>query len=177
MTLLREKAENEADLIIMNGDPNEEPIMTGGVVSREDLFWLEFMAKIQSEALTVIEDSAKQLIGVIPILQGIYFAAISFSTMNIGVLNNTVLEVIFITLFAIPIVLWLISIRFAMYVIKPEKYEVNMSSPSDIKSFAKEVGLRKYKDLNIAHRVLIAGFAVLPLNIIVYLFLSSTISP
>jgi len=165
------------NLIIMNRDPDEVPMVTVGAVSKEDLFWLDFMAKIQSESFTVLDDSAKQLIAVIPILQGIYFAAISFSDINFGILNNTVLEGILITLFAIPIVLWLISIRFAMYVLKPEIYEVNMSSPPVIKKFTEKVGLRKYKYLNTAHKVLIAGFAFLPLNIVIYLLLSSMASP
>lgn len=135
------------------------------------------MEKTLNESFTVLEASAKQLLGVIPILQGIYFAAISFGNINIAILNNTILEGILITLFVIPIVLWLISIRFAMYVIKPEMYEVHVCSPPVIKKFAETVCLKKYKYLNTAHKVLIAGFAFLPLNIIAYLVLSSMASP
>ncbi|KAF5071335.1 hypothetical protein DSECCO2_213180 [anaerobic digester metagenome] len=135
------------------------------------------MEKTLNESFTVLEGSAKQLLGVIPILQGIYFAAISFSKINIAILNNIVFEGILIALFVSPVVLWLISIWFAMRVIKPEMYDVHMCSPSVIKKFAETVCRKKYKYLNTAHKVLIAGFAVLPLNIIVYLALSSVTSP
>ncbi len=63
------------------------------------------------------------------LVEGIYFAAISFSDLRkVMAVQGTEAD-LRILLFVSPIVLWLVCLFFAVRVFTPETYKTNLSSP------------------------------------------------
>jgi hypothetical protein len=105
------------------------PDAIGEPVTELDEFWLETARTAVRESVASLEEAAKQLIGAVTLVEGIYFAAISFSDLSkVMAVQGT--EADFrILLFVSPIVLWLVCLFFAVRVFTPETYKTNLSSP------------------------------------------------
>ncbi len=82
------------------------------------------------QAITRIEEAAKQLIGLTTLLQGIYFAIFAFSDVRkqVGALNLAIPNGLVLLLFFLPLLLWLISLYCATRVFVPQpRPEVNLN--------------------------------------------------
>lgn len=149
-------------------------------VSQKDRFWLS-LGKIKiKEAQSRQEDGAKQLIVITSILQAVYFASIPFTeiknlftTQNYQTLPQFYhwwLEPFLIIFFISPVLLWLISLFFAVRVLVPEDHFIIEDSPTDWKDNYKLSVKRKSRNLQLAHKSLVIAFGLLAANIIVVYF-------
>jgi hypothetical protein len=136
--------------------------------------WLEQGKDIIKGALTKQEEAARQLITITTLLQGIYFAAISFSDLKKALMvqqHHGVILAALIMLFAIPIIFWLISLSFSMRVIVPVTRLTNLYSPDLISATFYEAVDYKQRNLYYAQWSLILGLIPLAINIYIYLAL------
>lgn len=134
--------------------------------------WLEEGKNMIKGALTKQEEAAKQLITITTLLQGIYFAAISFSDLKKAIIMqqlNGVLLVAVVMLFAVPVIFWLISLIFSMRVIVPVTRITNLYSPDLISDAFDKAVEYKHKNLYYAQWSLILGLIPLAINIYIYL--------
>lgn len=138
-------------------------------VTDQDHFWLEIAQGMAKESVSSLEEAAKQLITVASLLQGIYFAAISFSDLKKVLVVQDIKGWLLVILFTGPIIPWLLSVGLAIQVFKPESYETNLRSPKLSHEVYKKVVEYKQRYLHYAHWALLAGSMLLVINIIVYL--------
>lgn len=97
--------------------------------SAMDRFWLDTARGAAKESIPAQEEAAKQLITITSLIQGIYFAAISFSDLKKTLVVHDWFGWLVVLLFVSPIVLWLVSLSFALSVFTPETYITNLQSP------------------------------------------------
>jgi hypothetical protein len=138
-------------------------------LSAMDRFWLETARSVSKESISALEEAAKQLISVTSLTQGIYFAAISFSDLKKALVVHDWQGWLLVLLFASPIILWLVSLAFAVRVFSPETYKTNLQSPDLAREMLQEIVAYKHRQLKLAHTALLLGFVLLVVNIIVYL--------
>jgi hypothetical protein len=151
--------------------------VTAAQPSAMDRFWLETARNVSKESISALEDAAKQLITITSLTQGIYFAAISFSDLKKALVVHDLQGWMLVLLFASPIILWLISLRFAILVFTPETYKTNLQSPDLAREMIQKIVAYKHSQLKLAHKALLLGFVLLVVNIIVYLGWISQFAP
>ncbi|HWQ47939.1 MAG TPA: hypothetical protein VN414_03145 [Methanosarcina sp.] len=132
------------------------------VTAEPNPFWKKNAEKLVGESISVVEDTAKQFVVVTGLLQGIYFHAIAFSDMK-GAEGYSIL------IYLAPLVLWLLSLVFAVMVLFRKKYEININSTSDSKGKFEEMVKIKYRYIRISGFFLILSFVVLSVAISHYL--------
>jgi len=135
------------------------------VVPEPNPFWKENAQKLVGESVSTIDDVAKQIIVVASLLEGLYFHAITFSDLR-GTLSGWLLFV-----YLVPIILWLVSLFFAMWTLSPNAYDININSSHDSKETFEKIVSLKHLRLKIAEVFLITSFV--PLLIAVYYYLIS----
>jgi hypothetical protein len=145
------------------------PDVNGEPVSELDRFWVDVAHGMVKESVSALEGAAKQLISVASLLQGIYFAAISFSDLKkaLDVQDNQGWLLVF--LFVSPIIPWIISVGLAIRVFKPEFYTTNLQSPYLSRRMYEEIVSYKQRYLRYSYWALLVGFILLAMNIIIYL--------
>ena len=77
-----------------------------------DQFWLDTARTAVKESVASLEEAAKQLIGAVTLVEGIYFAAVSWSDMKTIMAVQGWMAWLRIALFVSPIVLWLACLFF-----------------------------------------------------------------
>lgn len=132
----------------MNSEPPIIPV-------EPNPFWRENAQKLVGESISTIEDVAKQLIAVNSLLEGIYFHAIAFSDLK-PVLTNTTAAI-----YLAPILLWLLSLVFAVLTLAPKAYSININSSRDSKERFEEIVAKKHGMLKISEVFLILSFIAL----------------
>jgi len=155
---------------------DNKKIVPGEPPTALKIFWLEMGKEAVKEARNKQEEAARQIITITSVLQAIYFAAISFSDLKKVLVAQEVLGgqlIVVITLFVSPIIIWLLSLGFAVRVIVPVTYYAYLESPDQLKDrYIKAVSF-KSKYLGRAHKALVLGFVAVVVNIIVYLVWTS----
>jgi len=131
--------------------------------SSTDIFWRDTLRRVVHESIGRIEGASRQIIAITSFLEGIYFAAISFSEVR-GALSGWT-----VGLFLLPIALWLVSLFFAIRVFVPRLYETNLRSPDIAEETYLAIVAYKQENLQRAHWVLLVSFAVLLVDVWVYL--------
>ena len=63
-------------------DNSTDPDAIGEPVTELDQFWLDTARTAVKESVSSLEEAAKQLIGAVTLVEGIYFAAVSWSDMK-----------------------------------------------------------------------------------------------
>ena len=141
----------------------------GEPVTELDEFWLETARSAVRESIASLEEAAKQLIGAVTLVEGIYFAAVSFSDLR-SVMAVQGTEANFrIVLFVSPIILWLVCLFFAVSVFTPETYKTNLSSPELAEQLYQELVSYTHRNLKRAYWALLAGFVPLVVAMVFYL--------
>jgi uncharacterized membrane protein len=125
-------------------------------------FWKKNAEKLVGESVSVVEDTAKQFVAVTGLLQGIYFHAIAFSDMK-GAEGYSVL------IYLAPLVLWFLSLIFAVMVLIRKRYEININSTRDSKEKFEEMVKINYRYIWISGVFLILSFVALAIAISHYL--------
>src|SRR5256884_2803675 len=97
-------------------DPDEEKLLQGMTEH-----WRKVWNEAPVQALTRIEDAAKQMIVVTTGLQGLYVAIFVFSTIRAQVMAapGGVFGVLVLVFFSTPVVCWLMSLLYATRVFVP----------------------------------------------------------
>lgn len=149
-------------------DANQKIIEVHQESTPLDDFWLETGQNTVKEAINRQEGAAKQLISITSILQATYFAAISFSNLKNAFISQK-LPGWGVILFVSPIVLWLISLGFAVKVLMPVIRNYSLDSPTMVKKIYEDAVNYRGKYLQLAHLALVLGFLLLVVSIIIYL--------
>ncbi len=125
-------------------------------------FWKKNAEKLVGESISVVEDTAKQFVVVTGLLQGIYFHAIAFSDIRQA-------EGYSVLIYLTPLVLWLLSLVFAVMVLFRKRYEININSTSDSKEKFEEMVKIKYRYIRISGVFLVLSFVALAIAFLHYL--------
>ncbi len=131
---------------------NDEPPI---IIPEPNPFWRENARKLVGESISTIEDVAKQLIAVNSLLEGVYFHAIAFSDVK-PVLTSGIAGI-----YLAPILLWLLSLVFAVLTLSPKAYAININSSRDSKERFEEIVAKKHGMLKISEFFLILSFLAL----------------
>ncbi|MGZ4846425.1 MAG: hypothetical protein ACXV3D_00320 [Halobacteriota archaeon] len=148
---------------------NNENVYDAKEVTEVDRFWLSLGQETLKESLGILDGAAKQLISIVSILQGIYFAAISFSNLKQILIVQNIQGGLLVFVLILPIAFWLTSLAFATNVFTPRPYSTNLSSPQIAKETHDDAVDIKHKQLHNAHLFLVAGFVPLLISIVGYL--------
>ena len=141
----------------------------GQTVTDLDEFWLEIARGTVKESISSLEEAAKQLISAVTLVEGIYFAAVSFSDLRKVTAVQGTDAWLRVLLFVSPIVIWLICLFFAVRVFTPETYRTNLSSPELAEGVYKEMVGYKHRNLKRAYWALMAGFVMMVAAVVYYL--------
>lgn len=144
----------------MNSEPPVIPV-------EPNPFWRENARKLVSESISTIENVAKQLIAVNALLEGIYFHAITFSETfaEVKIVMTGATAVIYLA----PILLWLMSLVFAVLTLSPKAYAININSSRDSKERFEEIVAKKHGMLKWSEGFLIVSFIALMFAVAHYL--------
>lgn len=151
-------------------NPDEEKIL-------EEMteHWRRVWNEAPVQALSRVEDAAKQMIVVTAGLQGLYVAIFVFSSIQAKVMTalGGVLGILILLLFCTPVVCWLMSLWYATRVFVPRVQpdvnfnEVSASAWQKVKVAYGRVSEEKLRWLQYSHRWLIASFVLVLLAVIV----------
>jgi len=134
-----------------------------------DIFWIETAQKSTAAGVDALEEGAKQIITTASLLQGIYFAAVSFSDVKKAINFASPWSWFFLLLLILPAIIWAISCVFALKVFTPRKYDTNFSSPELCKRCFVSMVQEKYINFRRAQWVLVLGFLPFITGVFVYL--------
>jgi len=126
-------------------------------------FWREIGKSMIRESIGTIDEAAKQMIGVISLLEGLYFHAITFSDLR-GKINNDLLIV-----YLLPIVLLLVSLIAALIVFAPDRYRLNFTSAEAGKIVYERIIRIKQLAFHTAAIFLVLGIGSVLLSALAYL--------
>ena len=115
-------------------------------------FWKDTAKGLLGESIKSIEETAKQIIGVAGILEGLYFHAIAYSDIR-GQLGG----VGPLLLYLLPLLLWLVSLLAALLVFFPRAYASNISSWRESKAAFERIVTYKHNMLKVAGLFLVLG--------------------
>ncbi len=143
-------------------EKKEEP--TGGLPESPMKFWRDNAKSMLGTSIESIESAAKQLIAICGILEGIYFHAITYSDIRwwIGTVEGI--------LYLAPLVLWLVSILFAVLVFSPRVYETSIASWTESKETFIEIVTYKHKQLKTSQLFFFVSFIFLLIAMGLYLW-------
>ncbi|MBI5634696.1 MAG: hypothetical protein HZA15_14600 [Nitrospirae bacterium] len=126
-------------------------------------FWREIGKSMIRESIGTIDEAAKQMLGVISLLEGLYFHAITFSDLR-GKINNDLLII-----YLLPIVLLLASLIAALIVFAPDRYRLNFTSAEASKIVYERVIRIKQVAFQVAAIFLVLGIGSMLLCALTYL--------
>jgi hypothetical protein len=155
-------------------DPDEEKILAGMTEH-----WRKVWNEAPVQAVTRIEDAAKQMIAVTTGLQGLYIAIFAFSTIRTQVMAapGGVVGMLILLLFISPVVCWLVSLFYATRVFVPRVQpdvnfnEVSASAWQKVKDAYGRVNEEKLRWLQRSHCWLIASFVLVLIAVVVFVLL------
>jgi len=126
-------------------------------------FWRETGKTLIKESIGTIDETAKQLIGVAGILEGLYFHAIAFTDLHGKVKGDT------LWVYAAPVALLLISLIAGLAVYFPNRYKLNFNSWEASKLVYERVVSSKLLALRLASLFLVLGIGAILVAVLAYL--------
>jgi hypothetical protein len=155
--------------------------LSGGHAKKEVEYWLGVERESNVESAKCLEEASKQAVTIASLLQGIYFAAISFSDIKMVGKLNDIWFLIFVVLSILVTGFWMACLYYATRVFAPKTYEGGLENSDDlvtrgrrIRDTYNEIVAYKYKNLMRAYRLLWASFLPLAANLVIYLILLPT---
>jgi hypothetical protein len=145
---------------------NNEKIFDSPASDPEDDFWLEHGRQMVTESLPAIRSAANAMIMTVGVMEAIYMGILGFGEFiptNLPFLQKIV--------FAIPLLIWLVSIYCCLGVVMTHKLDVYLHSPEDIKAKSTQVVLEKQQQLKWGFWLLAAGLIAAFLLFVVRLYL------
>jgi hypothetical protein len=125
------------------------------------VFWRETTRDLLRESVGSLEETAKQMIGVIALLEGLYFHAVTYANLHLDTTK--------IVIYLLPLVFWLISLLFSLVVFFPRAYLTNTNSWREGKTTFERLVLFKHRALMVAGIFLVLGSIGLLVVLGVYL--------
>ena len=119
-------------------------------------FWKDTAKGLLGESIKSIEETAKQIIAIAAILEGLYFHAIAFSDIR-GWLGGVAALIVYL----LPLLLWLVSLLAALLVFFPRTYEANISSWRESRAAFERIVAYKHDLLKVAGLFLFLGVLAL----------------
>ncbi len=155
-------------------DPDEEKLLQDTMK-----YWQQVWNEAPMQALTRIEDAAKQMIAITTGLQGFYIAIFVFSSIRVQVKAalGDVAGAFILLLFFLPLACWLVSLFFAIHVFVPRVRpgvnfnEVSVSTWQKIKDAYRQASEEKLRWLRYSHRWLVVSFVLVLIAIVVFILL------
>jgi hypothetical protein len=137
----------------------------------EDVFWKTTVLELSKESISSIEGSAKHLIVAASFLEGVYFHALSFSELKtmFGVAASVNVHWLLVALFSAPVLLWLMVLGCATLALTTKKYIGHPDDPEDARRIFEEIANTKQRWLLWGLRLLMVSFAVLFVDIVLFL--------
>jgi hypothetical protein len=142
-------------------------------------YWRQVGIEAPAQAITRVEDAAKQLIGLTAALQGLYFAVFAFSDLRkqIVALSLPVPGNLVLLLFFFPIFFWLLSLICATRVFVPRMHldvnlnDVGIAAWQQIKQKYESIMEKKLHWLTRSQLLLIISFGTVLLVLLILAFL------
>ena len=134
------------------------------VVDETRKFWHSIAQDTIKNSASVIEETARQVIAVVAILEGLYFHAIAYSD-----LRGQQLGIWSILTYIGPLIFWLFSVVSASLVFFPRLYKLNIISSEAAKALHEDVVHRKYLFLILSLVWIMTGAMILIVALAVYL--------
>ena len=128
-----------------------------------ETFWRETGRELVRGAIKSIDETAKQIIGVAGILEGLYFHAIAFAGLRGSMTGWPVV------VYLAPILLLLLSLTAALLVFYQEIWEIDLRIWKNCKDVHRGVQQNKLRLLRTASFFLILGVAAVMFAVAVYL--------
>lgn len=144
----------------------DNEIEKGIPLSKDDDFWLKKMKDMSGDSIKSIEESAKQIIGMITVMEALYTAVLAFSGIKEMSSGGMLASAFYVS----PILLWLVSLYFAIRVLKSKTYEFYSNSPDDCKNKFYSIAKDKYRDLNLSFLFLALSFGIAIVGIFYWLY-------
>jgi len=127
-------------------------------------FWLEMGRGLVKESIKTIDDTARQVIAIAGILEGLYFHAIAYSNLR-GTLALDWRLLVYLA----PIVFLLLSLAAALMVFFPKRHDLEVRSWDAAKLIHERTLSRKFGLLKIAAVTLVLGLVALLGAVVLYL--------
>ncbi len=134
------------------------------LIEETRVFWQELGKSLIRESLGVIDDTAKQIIVVAGILEGLYFNAIAFSNLR-GKVPVSMSLIIYLS----PIVLLLFSLCAALLIFFPGHYRLNFHSSEASRLLYERLIRKKLLLFRISALCLVLGIVAIILAVLTYL--------
>jgi hypothetical protein len=126
-------------------------------------FWRETGRELVRDSIKTIDETARQIIAVAGILEGLYFHAITFSDIR-GTLTSGR-----IVIYTLPLALLVFSLITAFIVFFPERYRINILSSTGSKEAYEDIIRSKLLFMRIAAVLLVLGVACVGVSMVTYL--------
>lgn len=127
----------------------------------DEAYWEQVGREAVIKAIDSIEEAGKELVSVMTLLQGVYFAALS-----LGDLNSIVCPWVLALLVA-PAPVWLVGVAFAMRAFVPRDYR--RTDQEEPRQFYERIMEAKRRDLRRAQAALLVSMVLLLAAMSVYL--------
>jgi hypothetical protein len=148
---------------------SQRPIR-GQPPSDQDIKWLELMQEARKTSLKSLDDAARQLIGLAPILSGLYAATLGLAKIKPDYWqSNAISRLIFVA----PILFWLISLCVAVTAVFPQAYTYNPYRPDEARDIYNTIISTKHWRLKVSLLFLILSMLALLLAVWTYLGISA----
>ena len=127
-------------------------------------FWRALGGEMLRDSLKTLDETARQVIGVAGVLEGLYFHAIAYGDLRGAALTGAEWLV-----YLAPIVLLLLSLFFALLVFYPTVQPYDLRAWEAAKIIHERAKKAKLRMLRLASLFLLLGVAALPLAVVFYL--------
>lgn len=145
-------------------EPANKPDPSNSLLEEGRTFWRETAKELIRSSIMPLDETAKQVIGVVTILEGLYFNAIAFSNLRSNVPHDW-----HIAVYLAPICLLLVSLVAALMVFFPKGYLLNIHSSEASRLVHEDLLKRKRHWLRIASIFLVLGIVALFFAVLLYL--------
>ncbi len=123
--------------------PEEFEVETEKGFSKEDLELISFFATLKRDSLQTLEEAARQLIGLVTTLLGVFFGVLAISGDSSATLVSLDVKIVG----AIALVAYMLALWFALEVVMPRRLDVPASNLTAMRSLLAELFERKSASL------------------------------
>jgi uncharacterized membrane protein len=148
----------------MNAQEVPQPVLVDPTTDEMKKFWRDAGRELVKKSIDSLEDVAKQIVAVAGILEGLYFHAIAYSSLQGKVSGLT------LAIYLAPVILLLVSLSISLSVFLPDRNQVNMANWRDCQSKFEKISYSKLVAVRISSIFL--GLAVLALAIAIWKYLT-----
>lgn len=147
----------------MNTPPLIQPEPPDKNLEEARLFWRETGRGLIRDSILAIDETARQIITVSGILEGLYFHSITFSDIRKELTNFDLF------IYILPLALLLLSLATALLVFFPESNRINILSSDGSKKIYEDIVKSKLMTMRVSSIFLVLGIGSIVAAMIKYL--------